>query len=189
MPGPPVAHAAASLVLAALALLQPAFAQTALRPGFHAGSVISDFGPVAAVEISEPLPASAEFKVAFDVDEAAKPGTINRSIESAARFINMHAEAEVPLQNIRIAIVVHGQAGFDLANPAKYAAKQDGAANANLAAIAQLLGQGVEFHMCGQSAAALGITRADLAPGVKMALSAMTAHALLQQQGFTLNPF
>jgi len=26
-------------------------------------------------------------------------------------------------------------------------------------------------------------------PGVTMALSAMTAHALLQQDGYTLNPF
>jgi hypothetical protein len=29
----------------------------------------------------------------------------------------------------------------------------------------------------------------QLIPGVKMALSAMTAHAQLQQQGYTLNPF
>jgi hypothetical protein len=29
----------------------------------------------------------------------------------------------------------------------------------------------------------------DLLPGVEMALSAMTAHALLQNSGFTLNPF
>jgi hypothetical protein len=29
----------------------------------------------------------------------------------------------------------------------------------------------------------------DLLPGVEMALSAMTAHALLQQQGYTFNPF
>jgi len=29
----------------------------------------------------------------------------------------------------------------------------------------------------------------DLLPNVEMALSAMTAHALLQQDGYTLNPF
>jgi len=28
-----------------------------------------------------------------------------------------------------------------------------------------------------------------LAPGVEMTLSAMTAHALLQQDGYTMNPF
>ena len=33
------------------------------------------------------------------------------------------------------------------------------------------------------------ITGGDLLPGVEMSLSAMTAHALLQQDGYTLNPF
>jgi hypothetical protein len=40
-----------------------------------------------------------------------------------------------------------------------------------------------------ESAAAYGIKPEDLIPGVEMALSAMTAHALLQQNGFTVNPF
>ena len=47
----------------------------------------------------------------------------------------------------------------------------------------------VKFYLCGQSAAAQGIGKGDLLPGVKMALSAMTMHALLDQQGFSLNPF
>ncbi|GGB71376.1 DsrE family protein [Blastomonas aquatica] len=164
-------------------------AQDAPRPGFHAGTVISDFGPVAMVEGHEPLPADATFSVAFDVGEAAKPGAINRTLESAARFINMHAEAGVPREAVRVAVVVHGPASFDLTNAAAYNQKHGGASNANLAAIAALIENGAEIHLCGQSAAGQGITRADLAPGVKMSLSAMTAHALLQQRGYTLNPF
>lgn len=178
------------IIAGALSLgLAPARAQDAPRPGFHAGTVITDFGPVATVEGHEPLPAAATFSVAFDVAEAAKPGSINRTLESAARFINMHAEAGVPRDAVRVAVVVHGPASFDLTDAATYGKKHDGAANANLAAIAALIENGVEIHLCGQSAAAQGITRADLAPGVKMSLSAMTAHALLQQQGYTLNPF
>jgi intracellular sulfur oxidation DsrE/DsrF family protein len=170
-------------------LLAPAHAQDAPRPGFHAGTVIRDFGPVATVEGHDPLPANATFAIAFDVAEAAKPGAINRTLESAARFINMHAEAGVPRDAVRVAVVVHGPASFDLTDAAVYGRKHDGAANANLAAIAALIEAGAEIHLCGQSAVAQGITRADLAPGVKMALSAMTAHALLQQRGYTLNPF
>lgn len=166
-----------------------ALAQDAPRPGFHAGTVIESFGPVATVEGHEPLPASASFSVAFDVADAAKPGSINRTLESAARFINMHAEAGVPRDQVRVAVVVHGPASFDLTDAATYAKKHDGATNANLAAIAALIANGAEIHLCGQSATAQGITRADIAPGVKMALSAMTAHALLQQRGYTLNPF
>lgn len=189
----PRQHLARTLTCTALLALAgasvPAMSQEAMRPGFHAGSVITNFGPVAKVDGREPLPAGATFSVAFDVAEAAKPGAINRTLESAARFINMHAEAGVPREAVRIAVVVHGPASFDLTNAAAYGKKHDGATNANLAAIAALINQGVEIHLCGQSAAGQGITRADLAPGVKMQLSAMTAHALLQQQGYTLNPF
>jgi intracellular sulfur oxidation DsrE/DsrF family protein len=47
----------------------------------------------------------------------------------------------------------------------------------------------VQLLVCGQSAAYCDVKSDDLLPGVEMALSAMTAHALLQQQGYTLNPF
>ncbi|MFZ5702288.1 MULTISPECIES: DsrE family protein [Pseudomonadota] len=177
------------ILLAGLAGTMPVQAQEPMRPGFHAGTVIPEFGPVASAEGHMPIPVEATFSIAFDVSEPGKPGSLNRTIESAARFINMHVEAGVPREAIRIAVVAHGQASFDLTNAATYAAKHDGAANANLAAIATLLQHDVQFILCGQSAAALGIKREQLAPGVKLALSAMTAHAQLQQQGYTLNPF
>jgi intracellular sulfur oxidation DsrE/DsrF family protein len=47
----------------------------------------------------------------------------------------------------------------------------------------------VKIIVCGQTAAYYGVKTDELLPGVQMALSAMTAHALLQQQGYTLNPF
>ena len=97
--------------------------------------------------------------------------------------------AGVPQENIQIAIVVHGGASLDLTNQAFFAAHKDGAKNASASAVAQLQDHGVTFYLCGQSAAAHGISNADLLPGVQMSLSAMTAHALLQQQDFTINPF
>lgn len=183
-------HIALSAGALALAVsLAPAQAQDTPRPGFHAGTVITEFGPVAEVEGRAPLPANATFSVAFDVADAAKPGAINRTLESAARFINMHAEAGIARDAVRVAVVVHGPASFDLTDAATYAKKHDGAVNANLAAIAALIENGAEIHLCGQSAVAQGIRAENLAPGVKLQLSAMTAHALLQQRGYTLNPF
>lgn len=55
--------------------------------------------------------------------------------------------------------------------------------------IAALIDHGVRIIVCGQSAAYYDVRTDDLLPDVEMALSAMTAHALLQQQGYTLNPF
>lgn len=174
--------------VAASLLASPAAAQ-GYPEGFTYGPVFDDFGPVAEVDVDMALPADAHFRVAFDISEAAEPGEVSRRIESAARFINMHVRAGVPEERVQVAIVVHGRAGFDLMHQAAYGARNEGAENANLPLIASLLEHGVQVYLCGQSAAGLGITNDDLAPGVQMALSAMTAHALLQQQGYMVNPF
>ena len=177
------------LLVALLPLLALAHPASAQMENFKTGPVFKDFGPTAPVEQSEPVAKDAMFKVSFDVAKAAEPGKLNRTIESAARFINMHVAAGVPEENIRIAIVVHGGAAFDLTHQEFFMAHKDGAENASAAAIAQLQDHGVTFYLCGQSAAAHGISNADLLPGVQMSLSAMTAHALLQQQNYTINPF
>jgi intracellular sulfur oxidation DsrE/DsrF family protein len=52
-----------------------------------------------------------------------------------------------------------------------------------------LLDKDVRFVLCGQSVAAHGIDPESLIPGVELSLSAMTAHAVLQQRGYTVNPF
>ncbi|WAT16755.1 DsrE family protein [Aurantiacibacter sp. MUD11] len=174
--------------VAASLLATPAAAQ-GYPEGFTYGPVFENYGPVAEVELTEPLPADASFRHSFDIAAAAEPGEVSRQLESVARFINMHARAGVPVERIQVAVVVHGRAGLDLMHAEAYAARHDGAENANLPLIAALIEFGVPIYLCGQSAAGLGIANADLAPGVQMALSAMTAHALLQQRGYTVNPF
>ncbi len=176
------------LALAALALAVPVSAQEPHAP-FHPGPLIADYGPIADVDVSDPLPTHASFKVAFDLAAAGKPDAPNRGLVSLARFLNMHVAAGVPAERIGLAVVVHGPAGVDLTKDAFYGARHEGAANPNADLIAQLQEHGVRVILCGQSAAASGIARDDLLPGVEMALSAMTAHALLQQDGYTLNPF
>lgn len=146
---------------------------------FKTGPLIENYGPVATVEEAG-LSADTAFKVAFDVADAAEPGTVNRRLESAARFLNMHAASGVPVENIDIAIIVHGPAALDLVR---------GDENANARLIAALIEAGVTIELCGQTAAYRDITADDLLPGVTLSLSAMTSHALLQQDGYTLNPF
>lgn len=156
---------------------------------FQTGPVFEDFGQKAKIENATPIPDGTVFKISFDVADAAKPGEINRSFNSLARFINMHAAAGVPVENINLALVVHGGASNDLMSDAAYGAKFDGAKNGNMALLKALMEKGVPVILCGQSAAYHKIDQDDLIPGVEMALSAMTAHALLQQDGYTVNPF
>lgn len=176
------------LIIAVISLLSinPVSAQSS---AFHAGEAIPEYGPIADVDSDMSIPADMVFKVSYDLVDGAKAGEVNRSFTTAARFINMHYAAGVPLDNMKLALIVHGSASLDLTKDEFYGAKKEGAANGNAAIIAALLDKGVEIIICGQSAVANGIAKDDLLPGVKMSLSAMTSHAIYQQNGYTLNPF
>lgn len=156
---------------------------------FKTGPVFEEFGPHAPVEGMGPVSADTEFAIAFDVAKPAADGARNRGFESAARFINMHVAAGVDPENIRIAVVIHGKASLDLMNDEAWAEREMGEENPSGAMIGEMLGFGVRFILCGQSGVANGVSQDDLIPGVETALSAMTAHALLQQRGYTVNPF
>jgi intracellular sulfur oxidation DsrE/DsrF family protein len=101
----------------------------------------------------------------------------------------MHVAHGVPAADIRIAVVVHGSAVRDVSGERIYSAEHGDTRNANAALIEILQEFGVRIIVCGQSAAWYGVDNDGLLPGVDMALSAMTAHALLQQDGYSLNPF
>ncbi len=165
------------LILAIAMVL--ASAEALAQTGFETGPVIEAFGPSAAVPGASALPDDVTFNVSFDTREKSDDGAPNRTLVSAARFLNMHGRAGVDPLDIRLAIVIHGKAVNDVTKDAAD----------SLPLIAALKQHNVRIIVCGQSAAYYGVTTENLAPGVEMALSAMTAHALLQQDGYTLNPF
>lgn len=160
-------------------------AETAAAEGdFSTGPLIKDYGPKAIVPGAQALPTNTRFQVAFDVIDRAGEGQTNRKFESAARFLNMHAAVGVKPENMKLAVVIHGPSVLDVTNTERF-----GGANPNADMIAELQKHGVRFIVCGQSATYQDVSVDDLLPGVEMAVSAMTAHALLQQGGYTLNPF
>ncbi|WP_282110310.1 DsrE family protein [Shewanella algicola] len=156
---------------------------------FKSGTVITEYGKVATIESNLAIPAGMKFKVAFDLGASAKPGELNRRIDTLARFINMHVAAGVKLEDISLAMVVHGQAASDMTQEHYYQMLNTGKNNANKDLIAQLVKVGVRFYVCGQTAAYYGMSQKDLLPGVDMALSALTAHAVLAHEGYSVNPF
>ena len=174
----------APIALFALCLISPVISAT----DFATGPVIKSYGGVADVKQTSPLSGKEKFKVVFDVSDQGDKSKANRRFESLARFLNMHARAGVLLQQVKLALVVHGKAGFDLLANEQFRTKF-GADNPNAELLAELQTHGVRIYLCGQSAAYYEIDNSHLLPGVNMALSAMTANALLQQQGYTLNPF
>ena len=151
--------------------------------------VIKDYGKVAKVDSRFPIPAKMKFKVVFNLGDQGTIGDVNRKIDALARFINMHVAAGVKLEDINLALVAHGRSVIDLTDDSFYGLKNGGASNANKALVAELVKQGVRIYICGQTAAYHDVKPEHLLPNVHMALSAMTAHAILAKEGYSLNPF
>lgn len=158
------------------------------KDAFHAGSVIPEFGKVATVNSDMKLDAETELKLCFDVAEKSGD-SINQTFDSAARFINLNVESGADAKNVSVAIVIHGSAAIDVTKNEFYSNANEGKDNPNAAVVAALQKNRTTIYLCGQTAAWRGIEKKDLLPGVKLAPSAMTAHALLQQDGFALCPF
>ncbi|MDJ1140633.1 DsrE family protein [Marinicella marina] len=159
---------------------------------FKPGPVIKDHGMIAAVPGMVEVASDSVFKISFDLAQKAQWGGINRGLDTAARFINMHVANGIDENNIKLALVIHGGAVKDMVKNNTYRQLNDNekqASNSNAGLIKTLQEHGVKLTVCGQSAVYYGIKAEDLLPGVTLSLSAMTAHALLQSEGYTLNPF
>lgn len=173
-----------SAVVVLLAVLAPAIqAQSIGEPS--TGPVVPDFGPVFEVEGMEvPVDTEREYRVVFDVAQSpSEADGPNRYLGSVARFLNMHARAGVPREQMHVAVVLHGSAGKDALQQEPYRERY-GADNPNFDLIRQLGEAGVDFYICGQSAMGRGLANDELMPEIRMALSAMTARAMLQAEGY-----
>ncbi len=175
-----------STFVVALALIPSALVSQD-RPVPVGGPVIEGFGATFLVaDPAFPLDLEMEYKVAFDLPTAPdNPANLNRTFNSVARFLNMHVAAGVNPEKIQLALVVHGEATWGVTKTGVYR-EHTGENNPNLGLIDALVQQGVQVIVCGQSALSRGISQADLAPGVMMALSAMTADVTLQSRGYAL---
>lgn len=170
--------------------LATAFATTAVAGGPVTGPVVKSFGPVFAPPAQAyNLAPDTHYKVSMDVSRTGDfVEDRNRSIESAARFLNMHARNGIDPQRIDFALIVHGPATKDLLTDGAYRARYE-EPNPNTAMLRELQQAGVRIYLCSQSAAFKKFGYDEFNPAVTIAVSAMTAHVRLQQEGYTLIPF
>jgi intracellular sulfur oxidation DsrE/DsrF family protein len=149
------------------------------------GPVINDYGSTYEVlnpEIATEI--NSELKVIFDIDKSTEDKSeVNRYIEVAARFLNMHVQAGMKKEQLKAAMTIHAEAAHDALNNEAYKAKY-GVDNPNLKLINDLTEAGVDVIICGQSAAKNNMSRNDINPNVKIALSATTALIQYQNKGF-----
>lgn len=166
----------------------PSLVAAQSRP--EAGPLIRSGGAVFSVPNPDfATPVDHTYRVVFDVAAGSQgEGEITTGFNSVARFMNMHAQAGVPADNLDLVLVVHGTAAKDLLRDDAYRERL-GHDNPNTPLLTELLDAGVRVILCGQSAMGRGIPRDGLMSGVEMALSAMTAHQVLQARGYLENPF
>ena len=169
--------------LLAIALTYSVAAQT------KKGPTLTNYGPIMPVkELDVPLPENFNYKAVFDVITTASDiDSHSRRIESVARFINMHTDRGVDLEDISLAVVFHGKAAKDILTDGAYSAKYQ-TPNPNKELIQSLAKVGVKFYICGQTSDFRGYKRKDILPEVSIALSAMTQLVVLQTKGYALLP-
>jgi intracellular sulfur oxidation DsrE/DsrF family protein len=154
------------------------------------GPIINDYGKVWSIEHPDfKVDTSKEYKAVFDIMNSPESHeAINASIETAARFLNMHAQSGVPLKNLKFALVVHNKASKDIITNEAYQ-KKYGSDNPNQELIKALMDAGGQIIFCGQSSVSRGFPREDLIEGVQLSLSAMTALIQLQDEDYRLIKF
>jgi intracellular sulfur oxidation DsrE/DsrF family protein len=154
------------------------------------GPVIKDYGAVWEIPSTDlSVDPTANYSAVFDIMQSPEdPGVLNPWIETAARFLNMHARAGVPKEKLRAVLVVHNRASKDLLADAFYRERFD-RANPNTGLLESLMESGVQVVFCGQSSVARQVPKEEILPGVQLSLSAMTALIHFQNAGYRLIKF
>lgn len=182
-----VAWIAALLLLAVTSYAAPATVSAQQRT--QAGPVIESAGAVFQVSPTLATPTDRDYRVAFEVAAPAPSADrLNVAFNTTARFLNMHGQAGVPAHRLAAAIVVHGGASFELLDDEAYR-ERFGTDNPNGELLRELIAKGYRVILCGQSAASREVPTDRLIDGVDVALSAMTAFLLLQDEGYRVNPW
>ena len=155
-----------------------------------AGPIINDYGKVWQIDTPDyQVQHNNEFKVVFDIMNSPQdPAQLNTSIETAARFLNMHGQNGVTKENMKVALVVHSKASKDIISNDAYQDRY-GMDNPNAEMVSQLMDAGVEFIFCGQSSMSRNFPIEETINGVQLSLSAMTALIQLQNEGYRLIKF
>ncbi len=154
------------------------------------GPIIKDYGAVFNIENPDlTLDKDQVYRVIFDVYTNTKDDEkINPLINTVARYLNMHGQTGIPIENMKVALVLHGLAAKDALSDEAYRAKY-GKNNPNVGLISALKGVGVEVFVCGQSYKSRGLPLEGLSKDVKLSLSALTALIEYQEKGYKIINF
>ncbi|WP_170982755.1 DsrE family protein [Dyadobacter frigoris] len=144
-------------------------------------------GVVPVPNVDELPDPNMQYKLLMDVStgmkDSASANEINDGLAEVARAINTHIAAGVPKNKIDVIVVVHGGAMKAFYTNAVYKSQYH-VDNPNMALFDELLALPVKFVACGQSISFQNITKGQLVPWMKIALSAQIPISTYQLKGF-----
>jgi ubiquinone/menaquinone biosynthesis C-methylase UbiE/intracellular sulfur oxidation DsrE/DsrF family protein len=130
----------------------------------------------------------ASAKVVFDATADAKPSDLNKGLDRVARLLNLYGTAGLKAQDVKIAIVIHGEATKSVLNDAAYKTRFEIEQNPNLPLIRELQKAGVEVLVCGQALNYKGFPDEEVADGIPIAAAALIVVINKQADGYSYIP-
>jgi intracellular sulfur oxidation DsrE/DsrF family protein len=148
--------------------------------------------PIPGVEPARDVPGAREipdsktdYKVLFDVATGGdKPGEVNPTLQTVARYVNTLAKVGVPAEHRKIAVIFHQGATPAILKDDAYKARNNGQDNPNIAIIQALKKAEVELHVCGQAVLNAKIDPKDIQPEIQLDLWALTTIVNMQLRGY-----
>ena len=127
-------------------------------------------------------------KVVFDATADAKPADVNKGLDRVARLLNLYGVAGLKAQDVKITIVLHGEATKSVLNDTAYKMRFQVDENPNLPLIRELQKAGVEVLVCGQALNYKGFPDTEVSGGVPIAAAALTVVVNKQTDGYSYIP-
>ncbi|HWL07817.1 MAG TPA: methyltransferase domain-containing protein [Planctomicrobium sp.] len=149
--------------------------------------IIAGYGGVVAVTnaVEKPRPGA---RILLDVTANTPPESVNKGLERTARLLNLYGTSGLQATDLRIAVVLHGEATKSVLNDDFYRARFHVERNPNLPLIRELQKAGVEIFVCGQALNYKGFPESVVENGIPIAESALTVIANRQMDGYGYLP-
>ncbi len=148
---------------------------------------IAGYGEVFRLPDAQDQPRD-DSKICVDVTKGGPADKINPAVEKVARFVNIYSQAGRVPANVRISVILHGDATLVALNDAAYAKRFETESNPNTPLLRELRKAGVELLVCGQAMTHKKASLEDVADSVKVAVSGLTVNVNRQQDGYAFIP-
>ena len=153
---------------------------------------IRGYGGVIPVPFETEKPdTSKHYKFVIELGDKLEDKTeVAEMLDYAARMYNLHRYAGVPKENMELAIVIYSSSTpIVMANPTyrkRFDKENPNSAmvNPNIPLLDELLKNGIQVFVCGQSMMKQKLLPENIYPGVRRAMSRFTATTDLIEKGY-----